>query len=146
MGGEERSRMRRDEPTRRELAVLKRAFNLGMRRRLVKSIPYIELFPEPPPREGHYEQDELVRFLDAANAVKAEKNFDGRVVADIVMFAYFSGWRLKECLNLHKDLIKVKEQIAVLPGKNQKKQALEGLPVRWQAVGDDSIQARESFT
>jgi len=87
-----------------------------------------------------------VRFLDAANAVKAEKNFDGRVVADIVMFAYFSGWRLGECLNLHKDLIKVKEQIAVLPGKNQKKQALEGLPVRWQAVGDDSIQARESFT
>src|SRR5262245_39522979 len=80
----------------RELAVLKRAFTLGSRRRLVRTTPYIELFPEPPPREGHYEQEELVRFLDAANAVKAEKNFDGRVVADIVMFAYFSGWRLKE--------------------------------------------------
>src|SRR5215472_6555081 len=29
-------------------------------------------------------------------------------------------WRLKECLNLHKDWIKPREQIAVLPGKNHK--------------------------
>lgn len=56
-------------------------------------------------------------------------NFDGNVVADIVYFAYFSGWRLSECLGLHKDWIKIKERLVVLPGKKHKNKRPKVLPL-----------------
>jgi integrase len=113
----------------RELAVLKRGFSLGLKRRLLKSTPFIELFPEPEPREGHYEYEDFLKFIEVAKAVRPNKNFDGPVVADIVYFAYFSGWRLSECLGLHKDWIKVKERIAILPAKKHKNKRPKVLPL-----------------
>jgi integrase len=122
----------------RELAVLKRAFNLGKRRRLIKNMPYIELYPEPEPREGHYEYEEFIKFQETARAICARKNFDGVVVADVVMFAYFSGWRLNECLRLNKDWIKVKERIVVLPASKHRNRKLKTLSVGGENLGDDT--------
>lgn len=128
----------------RELAVLKRGFSLGLKRRLIKSVPFIELFPEPEPREGHYEYEEFLKFYEVAKAIGARKNFDGLVVADIVHFAYFSGWRLSECLGLHKDWIKVKERIVILPAKKHKNKRPKVLPLdgeMWDMVQQRLVNA-----
>jgi integrase len=113
----------------RELAVLKRAFSLGLKRRLIKSVPQIELFPEPPPREGHYEYEDFLKFQQVARAIGARKNFDGEVVADITLFAYCSGWRLNECLSLNKDWIKVRERLAIVPAQKHKNKRAKVLPL-----------------
>jgi integrase len=121
----------------RELQVLKRAFNLGLQRRLIKSKPHIELFPEPPPREGHYEYSDFIKFQYVARPIDAHKNFDGVVVADIVLFGYFSGWRLNECLGLHKDWIRLQERVAVLPPSKHKNKRAKILPLEgklWSLV------------
>ncbi len=121
----------------RELQILKRAFNLGLRRRLIKSKPEIELFPEPPPREGHYEYEDFLKFQEVARAIGARKNYDGEVIADIVYFAYFSGWRLNECLGLHRNWVKVRERIILLPAAKHKNKRPKVLPLSdklWEMI------------
>jgi integrase len=119
----------------RELATLRRAFNLGIEEELIDKTPVFKLLEEPDPREGYYELDEFLKFQEAARAIGRKKNFDGVVVADITLFSFYSGWRLKECLNLQKDWIHEKEQIAVLPKGFSKNKKLS-LPVRRGRVGN----------
>src|ERR1043165_5195699 len=72
----------------RELQVLSKAFSLGLEDELIERKPPIKLFPEPEPREGHYEPEEYARWQAACRQLT-----NGEVIADIVMFAYYSGWR-----------------------------------------------------
>lgn len=99
----------------RELAALRRAFNLGLEDELIERAPRIKLLPEPDPRETYYEPEEFARFQAVARSIGRLKNYDGELVADITLFSFYSGWRLKEALNLSSDWIKVQERIAVLP-------------------------------
>jgi integrase len=92
---------------------------------------------EPDPREGFYEPEEFIKFQQVARSIPRCKNFDGEVVADIVLFSYYSDWRLTECLRLHKDWIKVHEKIAVLPksrSKNKKPRIFPLEGVVWEMV------------
>jgi len=121
----------------RELAILKRGYSLGIEDELIERRPFIKLYPEPEPREGHYEHDEFLRWQDACRQMGAHKNYDGEVVADIVLFGYFSGWRLRECLGLHKDWIKPAEKLAVLPAAKHKNKRPKIYPLEgkvWQMV------------
>jgi integrase len=103
----------------RELAVLSKAFTIGIEEELIERRPPIKLFPEPEPREGHYEHETFLKWQDACRQIKGP-TYDGEVVADIVMFGYYSGWRLRECLGLHKDWIRTKDKIVVLPASKHK--------------------------
>ncbi len=114
----------------RELQVLSKALSLALEDELIERKPPIKLFPEPEPREGHYEPEEFAKWQAACRQLKGGKQ-DGELIADIVMFAYYSGWRLQECLGLHKDWIRPLDKIAVLPkekhkNKRQKIYPLEG--------------------
>lgn len=112
----------------RELQVLSKAFSLALEDELIERKPPIKLFPEPEPREGHYEPEEFAKWQAACRQLKGKH---GELIADIVLFAYYSGWRLQECLGLHKDWIRPLDKIAVLPKsknktKRQKIYPLEG--------------------
>ena len=113
----------------RELAVLKRAFSLGIEEELIERKPFIKMYPEPEPREGHYEHDEFMRFQDACRQLGAHQNYDGEMTADIVMFGYYSGWRLRECLQLHKDWVRVQDKIVVLPKAKHKNKSPKIYPL-----------------
>lgn len=120
----------------RELAVLSKAFTIGIEEELIERRPPIKLFPEPEPREGHYEHDDFLKWQAACRQLKGS-NYDGEVVADIVMFGYYSGWRLRECLGLHKDWIRTKDKIAVLPASKHKNKKPKIYPLEgkvWQMI------------
>ena len=76
----------------RELAALKRAFNLGFDEepKLVTRVPKIEMLPEPPARKGFFEDAEFDRFHSyLSDAIKA-----------VVTFAYWTSCRFEEILSL----------------------------------------------
>lgn len=79
----------------RELAFLKRAFNLGYKACIVRHLPSIEMLRESPPREGFLEDDQYQRL--AAETTK---------VGGLWFRAWFEtactfAWRHSEVLNLH---------------------------------------------
>jgi integrase len=121
----------------RELAVLRRAFSIGLEDEVIDRAPKIKSYPEPPPREGHYEPEEFWKFYNACKQLGAVKNMDGDVTADIVLFGYYSGWRLQECLGLHRDWIRTKDRVVVLPAEKHKNKTPKIYPLEgrvWQMV------------
>ncbi len=118
----------------RELAVLKRAYTLGFRSRLCNRRPYIEKLPEAEPREDFFEYDDFRKFEAALRAKGKRANYDGNEVADIVVFAYFSGWRLNEALQLNRDWIKTDLQIAVLPASKHKNKKPKIFPLEGEVL------------
>ena len=70
----------------RELACLRRAFNLAIEEELIEKVPRFKLLPEPDTREGHHEPAEFTAFQRTARTIGCRKNFDGQVVADITLF------------------------------------------------------------
>jgi len=113
----------------RELQVLSKAFSLGIEDEIIDRKPPIKLYPEPEPREGHYEPDEYARWQDACRQLT-----NGDVIADIVMFAYHSGWRRGECLNLHRDWIRLRDRIAVLPKQFSKNKRIRVYPLEGKVL------------
>ena len=75
----------------RETSALSRMFQLAIRRGLLDRMP---LFPnrleENPPRDGFFEHDEYLKVRAHAPAS----------YQDVLDFAYYSGWRRNEILNL----------------------------------------------
>ena len=69
----------------RELATIKRAFQLGLRSNLVAKIPYVSLLEERNARTGFFERDQYL-------AVRAQLPEPLQVLIDV---AYLTGWRLK---------------------------------------------------
>lgn len=76
----------------RELAALKRLFNLAKRARriLADHVPHIELLQENNIRKGFFERDQF-----AAVCAKLPADLQG-----VVKFAYFTGWRKSEIFSL----------------------------------------------
>jgi integrase len=75
----------------RELAGIRRAFNLALEQGLIQAMPKIKALREASPRQGYFERPELGKVLWKIRP---------RVVRHIVLFAYYTGWRKGEILNL----------------------------------------------
>jgi integrase len=74
----------------RELAALKRMFNLGLQAEKIHRKPYIPMLKENNARQGFFEHGEFVAFRNALpDYFKA-----------VVTFAYYTGWRKQEILSL----------------------------------------------
>jgi integrase len=74
----------------RELAFLKRAFNLGIESEKITRKPYIPMLKEDNVRRGFFEYAEFVAVRDACPDY----------FKPVVTFAYYTGWRKEEILEL----------------------------------------------
>ena len=96
----------------RELAVLKRMFNLGARSTppKVNLVPYIPTLKESNTRKGFFEIGEFLSLRDALPYY----------LKPVANFAYHSGWRAGEILNLTWDKVDLKQGIITLnPGETK---------------------------
>jgi len=104
----------------RETSALSRMFQLAIRRGLLERMP---LFPkrleENPPREGFFEHAEYLK-------VRAELP---RAYQDVLDFAYYSGWRRNEILELTWEDVDLKGGIIRLTPRRSKTKAGRVLPI-----------------
>ena len=104
----------------RETSALSRMFQLAIRRDLLQRMP---LFPnrleENPPREGFFEHDEYLKVRAQAPAS----------YQDVLDFAYYSGWRRNEILQLTWDEVDLKGGVIRLPARRSKTRAGRMLPI-----------------
>lgn len=113
----------------RELARLKKAFNLGIEEEVIERKPVIRMLEEADPRTGSWTYEEFRRFEAAARRRGRGKNWDGDIVADIYMFSFFSGWRLEEAKSLNSKMVDADLKIAVLPGSKHKNKRAKIYPL-----------------
>lgn len=93
----------------RELAVLKRAFNLGRKHTppKVSRVPHIPMLEENNVRKGFFEHEDFLRLRD----VLPEE------IRPILTFAYYTGCRKGEILGLHWGQVDLNERVVRLdPG------------------------------
>jgi len=98
----------------RELAALKRMFNLGLRQTppKVHQKPYIPMLQEQNARKGFFEHFECERLRATLP----------QTYRAVVTFAYYSGWRKQEILGLSWECIDLQAQMARLdPGTTEDK-------------------------
>lgn len=74
----------------RELAALKRMFNLGVQSEMIYRKPYIPMLQENNVRKGFFEYGEFMALRDALPDY----------LKTVVTFAYYTGWRKQEILTL----------------------------------------------
>jgi integrase len=100
----------------RELAVLKRMFSLGAESTppKVNLIPYIPMLKESNTRKGFFELGEYLALKSALPSY----------LKPVVTFAYHTGWRSGEVLNLTWDKVDLKQGIISLdPGETKSEEA-----------------------
>jgi len=100
----------------RELAVLKRIFSLGAEStpRKVNLIPYIPMLKKSNTRKGFFELDQYLALKGALPSY----------LKPVVTFAYHTGWRSGELLNLTWDEVDTKQGIISLnPGEAKSEEA-----------------------
>lgn len=74
----------------RELAIVKRAYRLGIRRGYVSFVPHIEMLPGGTERDGYYSQAAFDTMVVSAPPL----------LRNILTVAYITGWRLRSILKL----------------------------------------------
>jgi integrase len=79
----------------RELAALKRMFNLGLQAKKMHRKPCIPMLKENNVRRGFFEHADFVPFRAALP----------ECFQPIITFAYYTGWRKREILNLKWNLV-----------------------------------------
>lgn len=89
----------------RELAVVRRGYNLLHKRNRIPTKPYIQLLKEGRPRQGFIEPE---KFFELRNALPEYLKFP-------VTLLYYSGWRLNEVLHLEWRYVNLKECKIILP-------------------------------
>jgi integrase len=96
----------------RELSALKRMFNLGRHctPSKVSMVPYIPMLKEPAPRKGFIEYED---FLALRQELPKE-------LRPVLTFAYHTGWRQAEILNLKWNQVNLRDGIVRLePGETK---------------------------
>lgn len=130
----------------RETSALSRMFQLAIRRGLLERMP---LFPnrleENPPREGFFEHDGYLQVRAHAPASYQE----------VLDFAYYSGWRRNEILDLTWDEVDLTGGVIRLPARRTKTKTGRMLPIstplrqvldrrqRLRASGDQRVFRRD---
>lgn len=100
----------------RELALLRRSYNLGKRATPPKvgAVPYIPMLAENPPRKGFFEHD---AFLAVRRALDEE-------IKPVITFAYYTGCRRGEILALVWPQVDFAERVVRLePGETKNDEA-----------------------
>lgn len=104
----------------RETSALSRMFQLAIRRGLLERMP---LFPnrleENPPREEFFEHDEYLKVRAQAPAS----------YQDVLDFAYYSGWRRNEIVELTWDEVDLGGGVIRLPARRSKTKTGRMLPI-----------------
>jgi integrase len=103
----------------RELAALRRAFNLGRMDNRVRQVPQFVALPEHNVRRGFFELDEAERLIQ----------FLPDYLQDLTWFAYYSGWRRGDITGLTWEMVNRKERLILIERtKNDRSRllALEG--------------------
>ena len=99
----------------RELAALKRMFRLAAKARLLSydQIPSIDMLQEAAPRSGFFERDQFEAVL---RHLKPE-------IKPVALFAYETGWRLREVLGLEWRQVDLREGAVRLdPGSTKNRE------------------------
>lgn len=115
----------------RELAALKRAFNLAIRCTppKVSVVPYIPMLKENNVRKGFVEYEEFAALRDALPFY----------LKPVLTFGYFTGWRRGEILGLRWNQVNLREGIVRLePGetKNDEGRTVYLEPELWEMMKD----------
>jgi integrase len=126
----------------RELVTIKRAFNLGIQKKIVSDRPHISLLSEDNIRQGFFEReqfDSILKRLWGWNQPPAE-------------FAYITGWRKQEVLTLKWPQVDFEaETVRLEPGTTKNREArqfpfiselrriLEGQKAKAEALRKDGI-------
>jgi integrase len=103
----------------RELAALRRAFNLALHDGQVRRVPSFPMLPEHNVRRGFFELDEVERVIGGLPDY----------LQDLTRFAFLTGWRRGEVTGLRWDMVDLAGRLITLPtSKNNKGRvlALEG--------------------
>jgi len=113
----------------RELAAIKRAFNLGARCTppKVSRVPYIPMLKENNVRKGFIEHEAYLALREAMP----------EYLKPVLTFGYFTGWRKAEILNLEWSQVNLREGIVRLePGetKNSEGRTLYVEPELWDLL------------
>lgn len=101
----------------RELAIVKRAFRLGIVSGKVSRVPHIEMLPEENERDGYYSRAQLASVLKHCHALAGQ----------ILEFAYITGWRIRSILKLEWRNVDLKGGFVWLNSRETKNRK----PVRW---------------
>jgi len=93
----------------RELAALKRIFKLGAKETppKVDRVPHIQMLKEDNAKEGFFEDSDYYTILK-----KLPNYMKGPVI-----FAYWTGWRLRQVCALTWNMIKIKDRLITAPGR-----------------------------
>ncbi|MBS1827754.1 MAG: site-specific integrase [Acidobacteria bacterium] len=116
----------------RELAILKRALNLGRKHTppKVARVPYIPMLEENNVRKGFFEDDE---FLSLREALPSE-------VRPILIFAYYTGCRKGEILNLKWSQVDLKERVIRLDPGTTKNDEPRVIPITAELLETLKVQ------
>ena len=116
----------------RELAALKRMFNLGIQAEKIHRKPYIPMLEEDNVRTGFFEHGDFIAFRAALPDY----------LQSVVTFAYYTGWRRGEILNLTWAQVDLTNRTVRLnPGETKNKKGrvivlegelLETIRVQWE--------------
>jgi integrase len=89
----------------RELALLKRGFNLLKQNGIIGSVPHFKMLSEDNVRRGFFEHWEYKKLMEKAS----------EHIKPLLTFLYHTGWRLNEALNLTWDMVDVDNGVITLP-------------------------------
>jgi len=118
----------------RELAVIKRAFRLGIRAGKIIGQPYIEMLPEENARTGFFTEDQFRALIRHCL----------ELLADILTVAYYTGWRIKSILRLEWRHVDFAQGFVRLDAKETKNRKAVEFPLVPELL--EALRRRRSVT
>jgi integrase len=108
----------------REVALLRRAFNLAMESELLDSAPRVKLLKENPARKGFFDEETFTKVL----------GFLPRHIKPVCEFAYYTGWRKGEVTKLRWDQVFLKDRSIRLWSGETKNNEARFLPLEGEVL------------